>query len=671
MNVYYYHRKNKKRYTITPYVVRVDVSGGVDNFYQTATIEISGSAGVPYDTGERVRVYTTTKKLLFEGRIFKCERNGDSSVSLTCHDNAYYLFRSESTVVSRELTLEKLFVRLVEEIGQKVGYVAKTKKNYFGLEFVNTPMQEILQTVMAMERTETGKRYYIRSKAGRLELRERGATDGVIIAKDSASEVRTTIDAQNTYTVIDYTGEIESGAKATGTSDTSSTMKTVADYKGPDQIGNRAGIGSSIAGTDKWNSLMVKLGKEKGIDPLFLKTIMAIESDGGEKRTGPPLPNGDHAYGLFQIVPSMVDTTVDVNRLLEGEYNMKKSIDIMLNEKGAAAKRNGKKMSVAEMAHFWVGYLNSSYSLFYVELASKIYAGFGGDPDSLITDPDKIPAGGHAKESKSTSKIETEGVNNFGLGTKLGVIVKSASGKHASKEEMENAINKLRETLMREERSVNVTLPGHVVGLAGRKVKFDTTIATAKGTWYIKDHRHTLDQYGHKMNLTLSKYDQTPEPEYSPPSNSEFGDDQPVGVKGAVLPIDKGLYKVGAYRFKSVTWYTGGKSTHAGIDLLAPIGTPLKAVTNLLILENRYSDSYGWCVLAQGNLAGGEKQFIYAHMNVASPHKPGSYVKTGQQIGVVGTTGWSNAPHLHFEVCYPVWVQGITNKLDPEKFFDF
>lgn len=670
MNVYYYHRKNKKRYTITPYVVRVDVSGGVDNFYQTATIEISGSAGVPYDTGERVRVYTMTKKLLFEGRIFKCERNGDSSVSLTCHDNAYYLFRSESTVVSRELTLEKLFVRLVEEIGQKVGYVAKTKKNYFGLEFVNTPMQEILQTVMAMERTETGKRYYIRSKAGRLELRERGATDGVIIAKDSANEVRTITDAQNTYTAIDYTGEIETGAKATGTSDTSSTLKTSADYKGPDTINTRSGWGSSLAGTDKWNSLMVKVGKEKGIDPLFLKVIMAIESAGTESAVGPPTQYGQ-ALGLFQIIPGAVDTPVDANRLLTGEYNMKKAADIFLNEKANTAKRLGKKLSVVEMAHFWVGYANYDYPLNYREWARVLYAGFGGDPDSLITDPDKIPAGGDAKETKAKPKVSQGSIDNLVLGTKLGVIVKQVSGKYASKDEMENALKKIRETLMREERSVNVSLPGHVVGLAGRKVKFDTTIATAKGTWYIKDHRHTLDQYGHKMNLTLSKYDQTPEPEYSPPSNSEFGDEQPVGVKGAVLPIDKGKYTIGAYRFKSVTWYSGGKPSHSGIDLLAPIGTPLKAVTSMLIMRNYYSDSYGWCVIAQGALGGGEKQFVYAHMNVQSPHKAGSAVKAGEQIGVVGSTGWSTAPHLHFEVCDPVWAQGLTNKVDPEKFFDF
>lgn len=668
MSVYYYHRKNKKRYTITPYVVSCDIAGGVDKFYQTATLVISASAGVPYDTGERIRVYTDSSKLLFEGRVFKCERNGDSSVSLTCHDNAYYLYRSEATVVSQEITLEKLFRRMVEELGQKVGYVAKTKKKYFGLEFVNETRQNILQTVMGMERAATNKRYYIRANAGKLELRERGAAQGVVITREAASEVRTVTDAQNTYTAIDYTGEIETGAKATGSSDTSSTMKTSADYKGPDTINTRSGWGSSLAGTDKWNDLMVKVGKEKGIDPLFLKVIMAIESAGSEKAVGPPTQYGQ-ALGLFQIIPGAVDTPVDANRLLTGEYNMRKAADIFLNEKANAAKRLGKKMSVVEMAHFWVGYANYDYPLNYREWARVLYSGFGGDPDSLITDADKIPSGGKAK--KSESKTTYGSIDNINLGTKLGVIVKQVSGKYASKEEMDAALQKLRESLMREERSVTVSLPGHVVGVAGRKVEFDTTIATAKGTWYVKDHRHTLDQYGHKMTLTLSKYDETPEPEYSPPANSEFGDEKPVGVKGAVLPIDKGLYKVGAYRFKSVTWYSNGQPSHSGIDLLAPIGTPLKAVTNLLIMRNYYSQSYGWCVIAQGALGGGEKQFVYAHMNVQSPHKAGSSVKAGQQIGVVGTTGWSTAPHLHFEVCDPVWAQGLTNKVDPEKFFDF
>ncbi|WP_053453622.1 XkdQ/YqbQ family protein [Exiguobacterium sp. BMC-KP] len=668
MSVYYYHRKNKKRYEITPYVQSVDIAGGVDNFYQTAIVLISSSAGVPYDTGERIRVYADSGKLLFDGRVFKCERNGDGSVMLTCHDQAYYLYRSETTVVSQEITLEKLFVRLVEEIGQKVGFVAKTKKKYFGLEFVNTSIQEILLTVMGMERVETNKRYYVRANAGKLELRERGATEGVVITREAANEVQSVINAQNTYTAIDYTGEIETGSKPTGSSDTSSTLKTSADYKGPDSINVRDGWGSSLAGTDKWNDLMVKIGKEKGIDPLFLKVIMAIESGGREKAVGPPTQYGQ-ALGLFQIIPGAVDTTVDANRLLTGKYNMEKAADIFLNEKANVAKRLGKKMSVVEMAHFWVGYSNYDYPLHYREWAQVLYAGFGGDPDSLITDSDKIPTGGKTK--KSQSKVTYGSVDNVNLGSKIGVIVKQVSGKYSSKSEMNVAVKKIQDTLMREERDVNVTLPGHALGIAGRKVEFETSIASTKGTWYVKKHRHTIDQYGHKMDLTLSKYDETPEPEYAPPVDSEFGEERPVGVKGAVLPIDKKNYTIGDYRFKTIVNYITGTTQHAGIDLLAPIGTPLKAVTNLLILRNYYSNSYGWCVIAQGALGGGEKQFVYAHMNVASPHKPGSYVKAGQQIGVVGNTGWSDRAHLHFEVCDPVWAQGIKNKVDPEKYFDF
>lgn len=670
MNVYYYHRKNKKRYTITPYVSRVDFAGGVDNFYQTAMIDISGSARVPYDTGERVRVYTATKKLLFEGRVFKCERNGDSSVTLTCYDPCYYLYRSETTLVSDEMTLSALFIRLAEEVGLKVGYVAKTTKKHFGLEFASTTMQNILQTVMGLERAETKKRYYVRARAGRIELRERGALQkSVLISKEVTESLKSVLSAENTYTTIDYENQIDSGSKSTGDSETSSGMKTVADYKGPDTIGNREGIGSSIQGTDKWNDMMVKYGKKEGIDPLFLKTIMAIESGGGEKRTGPPLPEGDHAYGLFQIVPSKVDTKVDVNRLLDGEYNMRKSIDIMLKEKGSMAKGLGKKMSVKEMAHFWVGYSQGSYALGYVELASQIYAGFGGDPDSLITDPKKIPTGSAKKKTSKSTKIGAID-DPFGLGGKLGIIKKYHTGQYPSMHAMDKAMDLIQKQLMKEERSVEVQMPGHYLGLAGRKVKFDSPIATAKGTWYIKDHRHTLDQYGHKMTLTLSKYDETPEPEYETPTTNEI-DKLPVSsVKGTVLPMRKGTYEVGNYRFRSKTFYNA-RPEHAGIDLLGDIGTPLYAVTNMMIVKNYRSDSYGWCVIGQGSIGEGEMQFLYAHMNNPSPHKPGAAVKVGQKIGELGNTGTSTDPHLHFEVCKPYWVQGIKNKLDPEKYFDF
>lgn len=668
MKIYYYHRKNKKRYDITPYTRLFDCSGGVDNFYQVAIIELTAAAAVPYDTGERIRVYSN-KKLIFEGRVMNLKRNGNGDITLTCYDACYYLFRSETSVTTPEITLSDLFKRLAEEVGLQVGYVAKTTKKHFGLEFAKTTMQDILQTVMGLERAETKKRYYVRAYAGRIELRERGAmSECVVISKDVTSRLESVLSAEKTYTAIDYENQIDSGAKSNGDSETTSGLKTVADYKGPDKIGDREGIGSSIQGTDEWNEMMVKYGKKEGIDPLFLKTIMAIESGGGEKRTGPPLPNGDHAYGLFQIVPSKVGTKVDVNRLLDGEYNMRKSIDIMLKEKGDIAKGLGKKMSVKEMAHFWVGYSQLPYALGYVELASQIYAGFGGDPDSLITDPKKIPTGSAKK--KSNKKKEIGFIDDFGLGGKLGIIKKYHTGQYPSKHAMDKAMDLLRKELMREERTVEVEMPGHRLGIAGRKVAFETPIATTKGTWYIKAHRHTFDQYGHKMNLTLSKYDETPEPEYETPTINPIDQEPVSSVKGTVLPMKKGTYDIGSFRFRSRTYYNP-RPEHAGIDLLGKIGTPLHAVTNMMIVKNYRSDTYGWCVIGQGSIGEGEMQFLYAHMNNPSPHKLGSAVKVGEKIGELGNTGTSTDPHLHFEVCKPYWVQGIKNKLDPEKYFDF
>ena len=668
MKIYYYHRKNKKRYDITPYTRLFDCSGGVDNFYQVAIIELTAAAAVPYDTGERIRAYSN-KKLIFEGRVMNLKRNGNGDVTLTCYDACYYLFRSETSVTTPEITLSDLFKRLAEEVGLQVGYVAKTTKKHFGLEFAKTTMQDILQTVMGLERAETKKRYYVRAYAGRIELRERGAmSECVVISKDVTSRLESVLSAEKTYTAIDYENQIDSGTKSNGDSETTSGLKTVADYKGPDKIGDREGIGSSIQGTDEWNEMMVKYGKKEGIDPLFLKTIMAIESGGGEKRTGPPLPNGDHAYGLFQIVPSKVGTKVDVNRLLDGEYNMRKSIDIMLKEKGDIAKGLGKKMSVKEMAHFWVGYSQGSYALGYVELASQIYAGFGGDPDSLITDPKKNPAGSAKK--KSSKKTEIGFIDDFGLGGKLGIIKKYHTGQYPSKHAMDKAMDLIRKELMREERTVEVEMPGHRLGIAGRKVAFEAPIATTKGTWYIKAHRHTFNQYGHKMNLTLSKYDKTPEPEYETPTINPIDQEPVSSVKGTVLPMKKGTYDIGSYRFKSRTYYNP-RPEHAGIDLLGKIGTPLYAVTNMMIVKNYRSDTYGWCVIGQGSIGEGEMQFLYAHMNNPSPHKLGSAVKVGEKIGELGNTGTSTDPHLHFEVCKPYWVQGIKNKLDPEKYFDF
>lgn len=521
--VYYYHRKRKRRYDVSKLVKDVSWTGSVEKMYRTAIVSVTSLSGVPYNTGEKIRIYKGDT-LVFTGRVFKFQKMGTGDVALTCHDDAFYLFRSQMSFSRASITLSEVFELCCKKVGIEPGYVKKTKKTYKNLEFVGETMQTILYTVMGMERERTGKRYYVRVSKGKLEFRERGALNGVVIEADVVQSIDAVRSAESTYTAIKYDVTIDSNTgsatpDAPGSKATASLMDS-SKYNGPDYIVGRHGFVSDLKGTDKWNDLMIKVGKEKGIDPLFLKVIMAIESAGDEDALGKFLPDGDRARGLFQIVPSRVDTDLDWNRLLEGEYNMRKSADIFLYEKGGAAKRNGKKMSISEMARFWVGYSESDYSYAYQQWATTLYTGFGGDPDSLITEGNNS-----YKETGTTKPVSVDSERTYTLDSdlrkKLGVIIAQKKGSFDSKKEFEDVRKALAKDLLREERIVTVKLPGTVFGVTGRKAVFKDSLVGADGTWYIRSDDHRIDEFGHNMTLTLSNIDETPEPEYTPPKTPE------------------------------------------------------------------------------------------------------------------------------------------------------
>lgn len=97
---------------------------------------------------------------------------------------------------------------------------------------------------------------------------------------------------------------------------------------------------------------------------------------------------------------------------------------------------------------------------------------------------------------------------------------------------------------------------------------------------------------------------------------------------------------------------------HSGIDIAAPIGTPVVAALDGKVTDNSNRRGYGITIELAHN-----KKFItrYAHLDVALV-KIGDTVSKGQLIGYSGNTGRSTGPHLHFEV----QSNGIV--LDPEKF---
>jgi murein DD-endopeptidase MepM/ murein hydrolase activator NlpD len=88
---------------------------------------------------------------------------------------------------------------------------------------------------------------------------------------------------------------------------------------------------------------------------------------------------------------------------------------------------------------------------------------------------------------------------------------------------------------------------------------------------------------------------------------------------------------------------------HAGLDFGAPTGTPIRAVANAVVHEiKRTSSSGGYGNLTILELADGTLLY-HAHQSKIMVTE-GQVVSAGETIGLVGSTGHSTGPHLHFEV---------------------
>jgi len=91
---------------------------------------------------------------------------------------------------------------------------------------------------------------------------------------------------------------------------------------------------------------------------------------------------------------------------------------------------------------------------------------------------------------------------------------------------------------------------------------------------------------------------------------------------------------------------------HPGIDIAAPIGTPITAAFAGTVLATGNTDlvrgcySYGkWVMIIHGNGI----STLYAHLSAIDVAK-GQSVSTGQTLGLSGMTGYATGPHLHFGV---------------------
>lgn len=125
-----------------------------------------------------------------------------------------------------------------------------------------------------------------------------------------------------------------------------------------------------------------------------------------------------------------------------------------------------------------------------------------------------------------------------------------------------------------------------------------------------------------------------------PPQNPAPAPNGPTAGKGAP-PMKPGSYTVGARWGAVGSW----SRYHTGQDLPAPVGTPLYAVADGVIIP---SNGGGWAGTHVIIRHSDGTASLYAHMSGKNV-QPGQTVKAGQNIGSVGMTGRTFGPHLHLE----------------------
>jgi murein DD-endopeptidase MepM/ murein hydrolase activator NlpD len=117
-----------------------------------------------------------------------------------------------------------------------------------------------------------------------------------------------------------------------------------------------------------------------------------------------------------------------------------------------------------------------------------------------------------------------------------------------------------------------------------------------------------------------------------------------VKVSPDLWPVDGRL--IGSFGKRSDP-FSGEQAFHYGVDLSAPIGSPIRAAADGTVVEASYSGGgFGRLVVIDH---GGGVRTYYAHLSRIDVIA-GQEVRRGEIVGALGRSGRTTAPHLHYEV---------------------
>ncbi|ENO18924.1 M23 family peptidase [Schaalia cardiffensis F0333] len=117
-------------------------------------------------------------------------------------------------------------------------------------------------------------------------------------------------------------------------------------------------------------------------------------------------------------------------------------------------------------------------------------------------------------------------------------------------------------------------------------------------------------------------------------------------------PLMEGTYEVTSPFGTRVNPVSGQVLVHEGVDMAAPMDTPLYSIYAgevVEVAENSHSGAY--VKIKHTGVDGTVFYSAYLHQYMNKIRvTTGEKVEAGQEIGAVGSNGWSTGPHLHFEI---------------------
>ncbi len=123
-------------------------------------------------------------------------------------------------------------------------------------------------------------------------------------------------------------------------------------------------------------------------------------------------------------------------------------------------------------------------------------------------------------------------------------------------------------------------------------------------------------------------------------------DRRPAVASGLMIPV------VGVSAADLRDSFAAGRSggrTHNAIDIMAPRGTPLVAITDGTVTRRHWNRLGGNTLYLTS--ADGQTDYYYAHLDeYAAGIEVGTRVRRGETIGTVGSTGNAQGAHLHLQI---------------------